>query len=67
MDKPTKFRYIITDISDGCLKGTNDLIVANQFAVCEDFFVYDTKAGTWILSDLTLVEPEEAKIDPEGL
>ena len=43
-----KFRYIITDLFDGALKGTNDDQVAKDYSNCEDFFVYDSKEGSWL-------------------
>lgn len=46
-----KFRYYVTDISDGTIKGTNDTVVATSLAECEDFFVVDTSTGQWLLSD----------------
>jgi hypothetical protein len=45
------FRYIITNTFEGCLQGTNDEQTAKQFAVCEDFFVYDTATHEWMVGD----------------
>lgn len=45
------FRYIITDTFDGVLKGTNDRAIATEFAICEDYFVYDSETGNWMTSD----------------
>lgn len=45
------FRYIITDTFDGCLKGTDDAKIAEEFAVCEDYFVYDTQEAVWLMAD----------------
>lgn len=56
-----KYRYIIQEPYDGTYKGTNDLDVANKYATSEDYFVYDTETGEWILSDLKRQELEEIK------
>lgn len=43
-----KFRYIVTDVTDGCIKGTDTRSDALNLAECEDFFVYDTEEGLWL-------------------
>lgn len=48
-----KFRYYITDLYDGSIKGTNEESVARGCAVSEDYFVVDTKDGTWLQGDTT--------------
>lgn len=54
-----KFRFIITDTLDGCLKGTNDEEAAQNLARSEDFFVYDSQEGVWIDSALEMQELKE--------
>jgi hypothetical protein len=44
----SKFRYYITDLFDGCIKGTNDETKAAELAMCEDYFVVDTQIGIWL-------------------
>lgn len=46
-----KFRYYITDLFDGCIKGTNELEVAQVYATCEDFYVVDTETSKWLSYD----------------
>lgn len=42
------FRYLITDLHEGCILGTNDKKVALELAESEDHFVADTKTGKWL-------------------
>jgi hypothetical protein len=51
-----KFRYIISNMYEGCLQGTNDPTVAESNSMVEEFFVYDTEKGVW------LVDGEETEI-----
>jgi len=44
-----KFRYYITDMFDGVVKGTNDEAVAEIYALCPDYFVVDSQEGVWLL------------------
>jgi len=53
------FRYIITNLFDGCIQGTNDLKTAHDCAVCEEFYVYDTVDCVWIHGDLSTHKVEE--------
>jgi len=46
----SKFRYYITDLYDGDVKGTNDFETANNYAECEDYFVIDVEANEWMIS-----------------
>lgn len=39
------FQFYVTDLFDGCIRGTNDAAKAADFAECEDYFVVDTKTG----------------------
>lgn len=43
-----KFRFYITDIGNGCIRGTNSVKDAEDFAACEDYFVVDTETGEWV-------------------
>jgi hypothetical protein len=42
------FRYYISDLHDGTIKGTNDQEVADSLSHCEEYFVVDTETGNWI-------------------
>ena len=44
-----KFRYYITDLFDGIVKGANDEAVAKNHALCSDFFVVDSQEGVLLL------------------
>lgn len=59
-----KFRFIITDLGMGYLRGTNDEEVAQSCAECEDFYVFDSQSEKWIacgVNGLEEVEIEEFK------
>lgn len=45
------FRFYVTDLFDGCIKGTNSEQVASDFASCEDYYVVDTETNQWLTSD----------------
>ena len=44
-----KFRYYITDLFDGVVKGTDDEAVAKNHAVSPDSFVVDSQEGVLLL------------------
>lgn len=46
-----KYRYLVTDLYDGCVKGTNSEEVATSLANCEDFFVADAETSRWVTSE----------------
>lgn len=54
-----KFRYYITDLFDGIIKGTNDSQVAKDHSLCEDYFVVDTDTGQMLNYDEGLVDIQE--------
>jgi hypothetical protein len=54
-----KFRFYITDLFQGSIVGTNDVLVATGVANCEDFFVVDTLNGTWLQSEGDSAEIQE--------
>ena len=56
-----KFRYYITDLFDGVIKGTNDTDIANNYAGSEDFFVVDSENGLLLQTDGDNAEIEETK------
>lgn len=56
-----KFRYYITDLFDGVIRGTDNDETANSFASCEDFFVVDTHSGEWLASDNDRLEVQEVE------
>jgi hypothetical protein len=43
-----KFRYMITDLHEGSVKGTNDEEKAIDLSQSEDYFVVDTKNCAWL-------------------
>ena len=43
-----KFRYYITDLFDGVIKGTNNIEVAQDYSASTDFFVVDSENGLWL-------------------
>ena len=45
------YRYYVTDLYDGCIKGTNSTELAEQFVQSEDFFVVDTENNLWLTLD----------------
>lgn len=47
----TKYRYYITDLFEGCVKGTNSDEMAAYYAQCEDYFVVDSETGEWVQLD----------------
>ena len=55
-----KFRYYVTDLNSGSLRGTNKGDVANSFAMLDDFFVVDSETGMWLgFGDAVPVEDME--------
>jgi hypothetical protein len=55
-----KFRYIITDLYNGCVVGTDDAEVAKSLSNVDEYFVVDTETGSWITGEEPL-EIEEYK------
>ena len=60
-----KFKYYITDIFDGRVKGTNLESVAKEFACCEDFFVVDAENGYWMQEGGAVSEIQNVISDSE--
>lgn len=54
-----KYKYLITDVSDGTVYGTDDESLAKNYAQSEDFFVADVERG--VLFD---TEGDEFDITP---
>lgn len=46
-----KYRYYVTDLFDGAIKGTDNEEAAKSYATCEDFFVVDSHTGEWLTSE----------------
>ncbi len=42
------FRFYITDLNEGLIRGTDDEKMAKEFAECEDYFVVDTENNLWL-------------------
>lgn len=47
------FRYYVTDINDGTVKGTDDEETAISYSFSEEHFVVDTKTGKWLIEGLS--------------
>lgn len=62
-----KFRFYITDISEGNVVGTNDKAVAYEIAQSEDYYVVDTETGDWIMADgeATAIEETTYTLNPQ--
>lgn len=49
----SKFRFIITDLFSGSVKGTNNAESAREFSECDEFFVVDieaTNGPVWVVN-----------------
>ena len=46
-----KFRFYITDLIDGSVKGTDSEAVVAELRESEEYFVVDTDTGKWLLSE----------------
>ncbi|MBK8191588.1 MAG: hypothetical protein IPK79_14215 [Vampirovibrionales bacterium] len=57
-----KFRYYITDLTEGTVLGTNSRQVADHFSECDDYFVIDAQEGL-LLQDDEELEINEVKYD----
>lgn len=55
-----KFRFYITDLTQGSVLGTDSLEDANNYSLSEDHFVVDTGTGEWLPSDGSRLEVEKA-------
>ena len=54
-----KFRYYVTDLFDGTIKGVTNEEDAMNYAECEDFFVVDVELGQQLLP-----EGERCDVEP---
>lgn len=54
-----KYKYLITDVTNGTIYGTDDISLAKDYAQSEDFFVADVERGVWLLT-----EGDESDITP---
>ena len=46
-----KFRFYITDLIDGSVKGTDSEAVVAELRESEEYFVVDTATGKWLQSE----------------
>jgi hypothetical protein len=46
-----KYRYYITDLTEGVVIGTNSSATADHFAASDDYFVIDAQNGLLLQSD----------------
>jgi len=54
-----KKRYVILDPFDGCLKATDAIQTALDYSASDDYFVYDTETGEWLLPDGSRQPPQD--------
>lgn len=47
------FKYYIFDPFIGAPIGTNSTAKAQEYAICEDYFVVDVEKSVWIMADLS--------------
>lgn len=52
MKLPT-FMFLIVDLSDGTVKGTDDEVVAAQFAACDEYVLIEPAVSCWFSQDMT--------------
>lgn len=61
-----KWRFIVVNIIDGLVKGTNNQDLATELSGCEDSFVIDVQESTWLMSDDRVEDiPEELPYVPK--
>lgn len=48
-----QYRFFVTDLFDGTVHGTNDEVLARDYAQSEDFFIVDAVSNVWIQPDGT--------------
>jgi hypothetical protein len=60
MGDDMKFRFYITDLFDGNIKGTDDESTAANYAGSADFFIVDTETGEWLTENGGRQEIESA-------
>ena len=46
-----QFRFVITDLFSGTIKGTNNAKKAYAYAQCDEWFVYDTQNFVQVFYD----------------
>lgn len=46
-----KFKYYVTDTTEGMIIGTNSDKEAQDYAASSDYFVVDSTTGEWITDD----------------
>ena len=45
------FKFLITDLNEGSVSGTNDPDLAQDLFACADYCVVDSTTGEWLLAD----------------
>lgn len=53
------FKYYVTDLYSGSIKGTNSDEDAQNIAECEDFFVVDSTTGEMLIPGCQRIDVEE--------
>jgi hypothetical protein len=56
-----KFRFYITDLFEGEIRGTNDELCAKTHAECLDYYVVDSDTGEWLNPEPTPVQDFEGQ------
>lgn len=54
-----KFKFLIIDLSEGSVSGTNEEIVAKEFAQSDDYYVVNTETGIWMMDESNSKEIKE--------
>ena len=52
------YAYIVTDLMNGKVVGTDDKSKAEELSYCEDYFVVDVKNETWLVEGTGQAIPE---------
>ena len=62
-----QFKYYVTDLLQGNVKGTNDDALALELSQSEDFFVVNAETGGWYLigGDVKDIEEGFLKVSDE--
>jgi hypothetical protein len=54
-----KFRFYVTDLTNGSVSGTDDPDLAADVSLSEDFFVVDSESGMWLSANGDQVDIQE--------
>lgn len=60
-----KYRFYITDLFDGQIKGTNSVEDAMAYSNCEEYFILDTEKDMWLSYEKYEKIPEMRSVSDE--